>query len=65
MKKKLHISNNMILFVILILLIILFGVLIPDGIFFNPSVLIGTTSDIAYLGNYGSANDLYHSYSWN
>lgn len=50
MKKKLHISNNMILFVILILLIILFGVLIPDGIFFNPSVLIGTTSDIAYLG---------------
>lgn len=50
MKKKLHISNNMILFVILILLIVLFGVMIPDGIFFNPSVLIGTTSDIAYLG---------------
>lgn len=50
MKKKFRISNNMILFIILILLIILFGVLIPDGIFFRPAVLIGTTSDIAYLG---------------
>lgn len=49
MKKKFRISNNVILFIILILLIILFGVL-TDGIFFRPNVLIGTTSDIAYLG---------------
>lgn len=50
MKKKVRISNNVILFIILILLIVLFGVLIPDGIFFNPAILIGTTSDIAYMG---------------
>lgn len=50
MKNKFRISNNIILLVVLIALIIMFGVLVPDGIFFMPQVLIGTTSDIAYLG---------------
>lgn len=47
---KIKFSYDIIMVLILIGLILLFGVLIPDGIFFKPSIIIGTTSDIAYLG---------------
>lgn len=50
MKKGFKISYEWIMIFILIGLILLFGVLVQDGIFFSPSVILGTTSDIAYLG---------------
>ena len=49
-KKKLNISNAVVLTVILILLIVAFGLIIPRGVFFRPDVLLGTTTDVAYLG---------------
>ena len=49
MKRKMKISYELIMFLILAALVVMFGVL-TGGIFFNPSVILGTTSDIAYLG---------------
>lgn len=49
MKGKVKISYELIMFLILAALVVLFGIL-TGGIFFNPSVILGTTSDIAYLG---------------
>lgn len=43
-------SYNMILVIILIALVALFCVIIPKGIFLSPSVLLGTTTDVVYLG---------------
>ena len=42
--------KRQILTLILIGLIIMFGILIPKGRFFHPSILLGTTTDIVYLG---------------
>lgn len=49
-KLKKIFSYNVILTLILIGLIIMFGILIPKGRFFHPSILLGTTTDIVYLG---------------
>ena len=49
MKQKMKISYEFIMFLILAALIVLFGIL-TGGIFFDPAVILGTTSDIAYLG---------------
>lgn len=49
MKRKFKLSYELIMFLILAGLIVVFGFL-TDGIFFNPAVILGTTSDIAYLG---------------
>ena len=49
MKRKMKISYEFIMFLILAALIVLFGIL-TGGIFFDPAVILGTTSDIAYLG---------------
>lgn len=49
MKKKIKISYELIMVLILVALIVLFGIL-TGGIFFSPGVILGTTSDIAYLG---------------
>lgn len=48
--KKVNVSNAVILTVILVLLIVAFGLIIPRGVFFRPEVLLGTTTDVAYLG---------------
>lgn len=47
---KIKITYNMVLFFILILLIIGFGLLLPNNIFFRPSILFNTVPDVAYLG---------------
>lgn len=49
-KRKWKLSYNSILWLILILLIAYFCVVVPRGIFFSPSVILGTTTDIVYLG---------------
>ncbi|MGL5955005.1 MAG: ABC transporter permease [Brevinema sp.] len=47
---KVKITYNVILFIVLIFLIIIFGLMLPNGIFFKPSVLLNTVPDVAYLG---------------
>ena len=49
MRKKLNISYNLILAIILVAMVIVFGIL-TDGAMFKLSTLIGCTSDVAYLG---------------
>lgn len=49
MKRKIKLSYELIMCLILIALIVVFG-LLTNGIFFNPAIILGTTSDIAYLG---------------
>lgn len=44
------ISYPAILTIILIALIAFFAIIIPDGIFLKPRVLLGTTLDVVYLG---------------
>lgn len=52
MKKRtrFRFTYDSILIVVLVVLIVLFGILIPRNVFFQPVTLIGTTSDVAYLG---------------
>lgn len=47
---KLKLTYNTVLVIILVALVILFGVLIPGGRFFDPKILLNTVTDVAYLG---------------
>lgn len=49
MRKKLKMSYELVMVLILILMIAVFG-LMTDGAFFKPSIMIGCTADVAYLG---------------
>ncbi len=45
-----RLSYPQILTIILIALIAFFAIIIPNGVFLRPRVLLGTTTDVAYLG---------------
>ena len=47
---KIKFTYDFVLFAILILLIIGFGLSLPNNMFFKPSVLLNTIPDVAYLG---------------
>lgn len=49
MRKKFKMSYELVMVIILVLMIIAFG-LLTNGAFFKPSIMIGCTADVAYLG---------------
>lgn len=49
MRKKFKISYELVMVLILVLMIVVFG-LLTGGAFFKPSIMIGCTADVAYLG---------------